>query len=1106
MLTVYTGLAGSEKLRICAGRMREQLNAGYGVIAIVPDQFSFAFDKTLYSHLGAKDFNRVRTLGFRKLSETLIDTYGTSEGMLLKPSERLILIYLALKRVRPSSALKLLAKQLDKPGFVQEMSELFDRLRRSGTEPDDLRKASEKLTGTLSDKLSDISVIYSEYVKILHERSSRDESSIVTEGAAIALREGYFKNTAVYIDSFDSFTWDELLMIKSAISDAVSVTVNLTLPDTPIKSAVSPFSHCLSTQNELLEICKEIGVPIEYRHCPVPKTLNSVISGIGDCLYTPVTSHVKDDGCVKILRADNMFEECEAVAASIRRLVTEDGYSLNDIAVITHDIESYSEILESSFERYGIEYFTDRTQPAAGMSLVIFMLDALDAAGGRKPSADKILKYIRSPFSPLDEEEISVIWDYAVKWNVDGQMWLESFTAGEYEEAEKVRKKLMEPLLRLHDAAIAGTAKEISEAFCAFLKETDTAGHAFSVIEECADGDMKLETARLYKQLWNAVMGAVSDIYMTAGDEKLTLKSYSELLRLILAKTKVSNPPQKLESVSIADAERSVITQPRAAFVIGVADGLFPDESKKSGLFSGRDIKRLEDVGLKFEISPESRLASERFDCYKAFSAPTERLTVSWAGQDLRGRELKPSRFISRITDYCGSEPKPASSIGIEALCSTPAAAYYNYSSARGFSESERAAVYEALMDVPGYDEKFRRITESASSRHMLSYDVSRQLFAPSSDINVTASRIDVYNNCPYGYFCKYGLNILPVKPIEVDPAGRGSVMHYIFESVLKGFGSGFSEAPDEALKDEVSRLLKAYSDASLGGDFGKSAKFSADYARLGDASLEILKNMREEFRVSKFRPERFEYDLSRENGDSVLSFKLTGGIKINIRGIADRVDTFTDDDGTKYLRIIDYKTGSKKFAYEDIYNGLNLQLLLYILALTEGKDPDFSGCKPGGILYMRAGFLECETEYDPLSPEQKSRLEKSMEQLKRNGLIIENDCVIEAMDSSFSGRFVPVKKTASGSYDKRSQLISEKSFKMLEDYARYKTERFGEDLLSGRIDALPTGKDPEHLYCAYCEYPSICDRRKYMMKLISKKDGEELIRLISGEEGKENA
>ncbi len=1096
LLTVFLGENSSEKLRLTAESMRAHINNNESVAAIVPEQFSFAYDKALYACLGPRDFNRVNIYGFKRLAKSVFERFGAADGTLAGQNERTVLIFLALRRVKKEKSLRLLSRFAEKPAFIGEISEILDLLRRSGLSAEDVFEASEKIGGTLGDKLHDVSEIYRQYLDILNERGLRDESSEVLSASLIAAENSAFAGQYIYVDRFDGFSPDELSMLRSALMSAKEVCVSLSLPGEYPRSAVSPFNHPAATLNSLVKLCEETGTPLRYKYCRTPKTANSLLSGVGACLFTRPPRTEKADDTLRIYRADTMYDEADFVAAEIRRLVTSGGYSLNDIAVMTHDIDGFGMILEAAFSRYGVEAFTDRPRPASSMSLVLSVLDALDAASGRVPDTEKILKYLRSPFSPLTAEEISLLWDYSVRWNVAGKMWLEPFTAGNFSEVEPIRQKATAPLIKLHEACESATAADISKAFCEFLKETSLAERAFDVIEDCADPDMKLETARLFKQLWNAVMSAITSICLTAGEEKLTLKTYSELLRTVLSRASVSSPPQKLECVTVADVSRSVIDRPKVVFVIGLAEGLFPAEIRSSGLFSGNDLKKLSENGVGFDMTDEARLASERFDCYKALTAPTERLILSWSDQDRRGKSLKPSRFISRIIRYCSAEVRPISKLPLTLTCSTPAAAYYG-SAVKKMSPAERASIRAALGEISEYREKLLRLSKISEGVHSLSPSVSKRLFAE-RDINVTASRIDVYNRCGFGYFCKYGLKIQPITPLRIDPANRGTVMHYLFENVLRHFGPGFSDVSDDDIRELVSKLLNDFSESDLGGSFGKSAKFTADFNRLGDAAVEILINMREEFKVSKFRPERFEYDLSQLSGKSAYSIPLTGGVKVNLRGIVDRIDTYTSPDGRRYLRVIDYKTGEKRFSFDDVYNGLNLQLLLYILALTEGNDPDFNDCSPAGILYMRAGFLECKSEEDS----EKSRDEISAEQLKRSGLIVKNDEVISAMDENISGRFLPVKTTASGAYTKTSSLISEASFEKLLDFARLKAMRFGEDLLGGRIPAIPVGSDPEHLQCAYCDYSSVCDRRKYMMKLIEPSDGKKLEYLIGEEDG----
>ncbi len=1114
MLRLVTGSSPDEKLNMYSGEISRLVRSGGQVICIVPDQFSFEFDKILYSELGARDFNTVSVKSFKKLSEDLISELGTDKGTLARSEERIAVIYLALKKVRSRKKLKILERTLEKPAFISEIEGIFDSIIRARLSADDLRKCAQRLGGSLDLKLCDVADIFEAYTEVLCERGLRDESSIVSLGGYLCARSGYFKDKYVYIDRFDSYSQDELYLIEQAVKSARTVTVSITLPNAYRPSAASPYAAAESTLKKLAGLAANSNTRLVYTACREPERpqgleyLKKLLSG-EDKSPRPIT-----DGSVKIISAPAVYEEADFVAAEIRRLVFEEGCEYNDIAVITRDMSSYQTALESAFERFDVPYYIDCKQRAADMSVIIFALAAIDAAASRKFSTERLLRLMRSPFSGYPEEEISLIEDYCLRWNVDGDMWLSDFTAaGQDDSTEKVndiRKRLTEPLAALKQEASPANAKAVCPAFNRYIDRCGLAGSAAKILTEFTEPNDKLEAARVFKQLWNSLMSAIAAIYSVVGESALNIRELGELLRLMLSCTYVSNPPQKLSCVRVYDAARSVIASSDTAFVIGVNDTRFPLDSKKTGIFSGKDSAAMESAGICLEMGDLERMNSERFDCFRALTCAGKRLYITYSEADPTGKPLRPSAYVKKAVSSSGIKPVKAYSLPCGLYASTPAAAYYRLSVERNGSAVEHESLKAALYSIPEYAAKLNSAgLIGGRTVRQLSPNVARRLFAP-GDINITASRIDVYNKCNFEYFMRYGMDIKKLSPLSVDPANRGSVMHYVFQMVLQRFGASFEQAADDELKALIAELLELYKQKALGGDFGKTAVFRADYARLADACFEILVNIREEYRVSKFRPVHFEYNLSRADGASVLSVPINRQLKINIRGIVDRVDTYRSPEGTRYIRIVDYKTGPKELRFEDLYNGLNLQMLLYMTALTQGADSDFKDFNPAGILYMKAGFLDCteaaDPGYSPISLDSMQRLRRCANQLKRSGLIVEDDSSIEAMDSGFTGLYAPVSRNKDGSYSKYSSLISEKSFKLLEDFALNKVREFGLGLMMGKITPIPCGKDPKHLACAYCDYSSVCDRRKYMYKLISSADADKLRSEISEKEESRNA
>lgn len=1105
MLKILKGASADKMLDGYAVEIDKLLSSGESVLAIIPDQFSFEFDRKLYDKLGAKSFNKASVLSFKRLCEDLISRYGTQSGTLINNGERIVITYLALKEIKKNKSLKNLSRLLDKPSFVSEIIRLCDSLLKFGATPESLRESMENLSGTLCDKVYDIAEIFDAYLNILKQRDLRDESTVISIGSSIASQNKVFENYHVFIDRFDSFSNDEYQMISSIISSAKSVTLCLDQQNDVFGFTNTIWDVCRITEKNVCDIANSLGKSVskvkitEKNEKPADlKAFESLLLG---------NRKIGEVNCenLSLVSAPSIYDEAEYIAATIRKYILQ-GYKYNDICCVTRDISSYAPALESAFERYDIPYYIDTKTPASTLSVSTYCMAIIEAASTRKPNTEKILKLIKSPFSNISEEEVSILEDYCVRWNVEGEMWLSDFTAEEkhtrLDKVNDIRAKVIEPLWELHTTCQNASGKEVCSAYNLYIDKCKLSSIS-RVIVDSYEPEERLFAARLFKQLWNKLMGAVADTYNTVCDDKLTLKSFGEILRLILSESGIANPPQKLDTLLVFDSSRSVITPHKIVFAMGVNDGKFPMDIKKTGIFSGRDTRALEEVGLTFEAGELSRQKEEQLNCFRAFNSAEEKLIISYADSDTKGDRLRPSKYV-KLASKLVKQTLKVDKLSPDYYALTPKAAFYRYAITSGNESVERKSILTALSDVPAYDKKIKRLfTATKQITHTLDKDVARRLFAY-DNVNITASRIDTYNKCNYQYFLKYGLDLHEIQPMSLDSSNRGTIMHHVFECVLKHFGNDFDKATDQEISDFVADILEAYIKTDMGGDFGKNATFKAGYRRYKQACCEILFNIREEYKVSKFRPVRFEYDLSKDDKQSVLSLPINEGLKLNIRGIVDRVDIYENDDGKKYIRILDYKTGPKDLKYEDIYNGLNLQMLLYIVALTEGSDVSFKDTVPAGIVYMHSGFLSCDDEYSPLSTNAEDRLKRIAKQLERPGLLVENEESVEAMDKEFSGNFAPVKRKRDGKFYENSKLISAQSFKRLTDFAKEKSVEFANNLIDGKIEAIPCGYSPKELSCRYCDFYAICDRKESQMKLITKEDGELLAEIINERGGED--
>ena len=216
--------------------------------------------------------------------------------------------------------------------------------------------------------------------------------------------------------------------------------------------------------------------------------------------------------------------------------------------------------------------------------------------------------------------------------------------------------------------------------------------------------------------------------------------------------------------------------------------------------------------------------------------------------------------------------------------------------------------------------------------------------------------------------------------------------------------------------------------------------------------------------------------------------------------GKIDRVDTCMDGDKV-YVKVLDYKTGTKVFDVVALYHGLQLQLMVYMNAamqMESKKHPD-SEIIPAGVFYYRISepFVDKKQE----SPE-----EALLKEMKPDGIVHLKEDVLEHLDHCMAGEslVVPIKYNKNGSLSRSSKTASEDEFYAMLKHAAKKVEQIHGQILSGDTAALPYRRGQE-TGCDYCSYRHVCgfDRKipGYEYRELDKMKKEEAIAEMLREE-----
>jgi len=1148
LLKIITGGVRTEKFEKILEKISFSIENSNPVYIIVPDQISYEYDKKLYDKLGARDFNSLKVASFNKLAEEILKKNGSEKGEYADDNTKQIMMHLAIKKFKADKSSRFYKKQLDKPNFIAKALDFVKDLRQGAVSVEDFETASLNLQGSLSEKVDDLIQIYSNYSSILQEKELKDSLTTITEASNIAKNSSHFSGFDVYIDEFNGFSADEFSMIETIISQAKNISISLTISEeNNFKTKLTPFANVIKTQEHIVSLAKQYHKPIEFEKCTDFKGYNSgEITHINKNIFAPVKNKCENYGNIEVVSATDLYEEIEFVATKIKRLVCDNSYKYSEIAVVSRQLSDYFGIISGAFERYEIPFFMDTRQPVSQKAMILYIMSIFDAVSTKNFNTEAILRYMKSTLSCINDAQIANIEDYCYTWSVNGEMWENEFTAQDKNSAERekftkekaeksdinsdkktqieklnaLREKIIRPLLAFKKSSQNATAGQICEAFYTLLEEvkltTIMSNNMNNQAGKVNEKDL-VEIARENKQLWGVLLKAIKSIYDNIGDECISLKDFIELVKAMLAQTTVATPPQKLDAVMVASAERSKLSDPKVVFVIGVNEGIMPYHIKENGLFNDKDKDALDKAGLKISRPILWKIAEERLIAYQALSAASDKLFVTFPTADLTGGVRRPSAIISQIVNMFGEKVlTSATEKGSAFYCTTAHSTYYKFIEEYNGKTAENASIKAVLKDIPYYSKKLEFIENiSENPEYNLNSKNSKDLFF-SNNLSISATRLENYNKCPFNYFCQFGLNLKPTKTVEISPLSRGTIVHFCLEKIMskveengkKSYNTEFTKFSEEDLKDKIRKLLTDFQKNELGGDFGKTSRFNALFESLNDMILEVVKNIQEEFKENEFKPSDFELDLKIGKNKSMLEISMTDGLKIEITGKIDRVDTFIKDD-KKYIRIVDYKTGDKDLLFEELFHGLNMQMILYLLALTEkgSVGNSYTGFEPAGLLYMPAKYLSPTIERgffnDGLDVNLKAEIgTKKQAEFKMKGLIVKIDESILAMEKEVEGKFIPVKKKAGVGceYYANSKLIEVDEYQILQDYARKKVVEMADNIKCGKIQATPTGQK-NYIQCKYCDFWSVCGN--YLTSdavIIEKNDAEKLREIIAKE------
>lgn len=1027
-----------------------------GCILIVPELISHDMERRLCAVAGDTASRYAEVLSFTRLARRVSDSVGNAAIECLDNGGRVVAMAAAARQM--SSRLKAYASVETKPEFLTGLIDAVDEFKRCRITSEDLKMAAGAAEGSLAQKLEELSLLMEAYDSLCSrgKRDPRDQMTWLLEQLESC---DFGREHTFYIDGFPDFTRQNMSIIDHLMQVSPNVTVSLNC-DRPDSYQMS-FEKAGHTANELIRLAKDAGVDIKIewiagKHQNMDPVRDRLFQG-------PIQSGMAQNA-LQVYHCDDPWQECMAAADQIQRLVAQ-GCRYRDITVVCGDMNTYQPLVDLVFHRFGIPLYRSGTEEILQRSVIGTVLTALDAALGGFDQRDT-LRYLRSSLSPLDPDTCDMIENYTILWGIRGKQWE---TAWEYhpgglgEAWDEVSLEQLRLLNAARDAVIsplsqlqkgfrdAADLREQIVALYHFLEEIRLADTLCKMAQDMdAAGDNR--SAQILNQLWEILISALEQMYDVLGQTYWEPDHFVRLFRLLLSQYDVGTIPPVLDAIQMGPVSAMRCHQEKYLFVLGAQEGNLPGYSGSSGVLTDQERVTLRNLGVPLTGGAMEGIQAEFAEIYGVFCGATDKIFVFYSGEH-------PSFVYRRLATMAGKEETVSDSMGFACADAQEAAAWLVK-----WQAEDTAAQLNILQDYQNVLQK--------RNYHIGKIKLENIQALYGKTLNLSASQIDRQAECRMSYFLKYGLRAKERKEITIDPAEFGTYVHAVLENTVRCIRDrgGFRGISLE----ETLELAHHFSEEYAQERFGQLASERLTYLfRRNIQELDmVVAELWEELQESQFEPREFEVGFGSPEGEPPIVIP-NASMNAILRGFIDRVDTWHRQ-GMDYYRVVDYKTGKKDFDYCDVFNGVGLQMLLYMFALKNsgenllGKHPI-----PVGVQYFpaRAPYLPSDGR---LVEDEAEKLRQS--QWKRKGLLLNDYEILQAMEPGDSPRRMNYTIRKDG--ELTGDLADREQMKMLGEYVFHVLAGLVEDIASGTVEPNPYTRGSSHSACAYCPYGPVCHEK----------------------------
>lgn len=1162
-LRFLIGRAGTGKSDYLLEEIKNELKTdpqGPSIYYIAPDQMTFDQEYTLFNDESLQGSIRAQVFSFSRLAWRVFQATGGSTRQFISS----VGIQMILRKIveEREANWNVFQKAQEKQGFLSQLENMITEFKRYEITPEllhnqieQINKYTHQTTGekALTSKLDDLLYIYEKLTYTLQDQYIDKEDQLQLLAEKIN-ETSLFDDADIYFDGFHGFTPKELLVIEALMKKCRRVTIALTIDTEDINdrqvSELDLFHETRKTYEALHVLAMDNQISIEE-----PVVLDSKD---GKFSNKPYFAHLEQyfdelpspefngEVPIQIAEAVHPRAEVEGAAQEIIRLVREQGYRYQDIAIFIRESDVYHDLISTIFRDYNIPVFVDEKRTMLNHSLIEFVRSVFDIveSNWRYDAVFRVLKtgFIRStnPDYPLTNDAIDELENYVLEYGIrsreqwiDDQEWVFQRFRG-FDQAVQtntelaIQKRLNKyrdqvgNSLKKFDKQIreAKTIRDLCEVTYTLLEDLEVTKR-LEAMRNFYDERGNIEKGREQEQVWSAIIQLFDELVEVVGDEQMDVSTFRATLEAGFESLEFAHVPPSIDHVIVGTVDHSRISQVKCAFLFGVNEGSWPMKPPIDGMISDQEREILAGHGLQLAESNERKLLDDWFYMYKAFTTAEDQLWISYPLSDEEGKTKLPSQLIKRIQalfPICNDIillQDPDDLLEADRFISTPfkTRAALTAQLARnqnGYpmkpiwlhvlnwyiaNHSKQSTTYNVLQslyyaNIPSY----------------LSAETVEQLYP--KQVKTSVSRLETFYKCSYQHFVQYSLGLEERKTYQLDAPDIGQLFHEALKIITEWIQKeqkDFAHLTKNDTNTYARRAVENLAPILQHQILHSSNRYKYIQQKLQEVIARATHILSQQAKYSDFSPVGIELGFGENEVLQPVTISLPNGFELVLRGRIDRIDKAQNQEEL-YLRIIDYKSSARGLSLIDVYYGIALQMLTYLdVVLSQSEQWLGLQASPAGILYFHVhNAMISKTK----NISDDKLIEEIFKNYKMEGLLLSNEEIVRMMDTSLesgTSQIIPAGVKKNGGFYARSKVAGEETFSNLQTHINNLIVRAGINMTSGHVDLNPY-EHKQQTACTFCPFHSVCQfdhtlKENNYRQFVHMKDDEILEKLSKGDD-----